>query len=75
MLTVCVMQKALAGFGHRFMAHVRWCEHGAPLWSCGDCRGLEDEGCGIPDFIAVIGAKGGNRFSSDRVVTQPAAGS
>jgi hypothetical protein len=36
------------GFAPSFSAHVRWCEHGAPLWSCGDLRRLEGETCGIP---------------------------
>jgi hypothetical protein len=31
-----------------FSAHVRWCEHGAPLQSCGDRDRLEGESCGIP---------------------------
>ena len=40
--------KAVEGLRPSFAAHVRWCEHGAPLQSCGTLNELEGETCGIP---------------------------
>src|SRR5271170_2119160 len=41
-------RKAVEGLRPSFSAHVRWCEHGAPVRSCGTRDRLEGEACGIP---------------------------
>jgi hypothetical protein len=40
--------KAVEGLRPSFSAHVRWCEHGAPLRSCGDRKRLEGKARRIP---------------------------
>jgi hypothetical protein len=41
-------RKAVVGLRPSFSAHVRWCEHGAPVWSCEARSRLEGDPCGIP---------------------------
>jgi hypothetical protein len=41
-------RKDVVGLRPSFSAHVRWCEHGAPVWICGTREGLEGKACGIP---------------------------
>jgi len=36
------------GLRPSFSAHVRWCEHGAPVQICEARKRLEGETCGIP---------------------------
>jgi hypothetical protein len=40
--------KDFGGLRPSFSAHVRWCEHGAPVRSCGDLSRLKGKACGIP---------------------------
>jgi hypothetical protein len=40
--------KGCGGLRPSFSAHVRWCEHGAPVRSCGTLDRFEGEVCGIP---------------------------
>jgi hypothetical protein len=57
--------KGRGGLRPSFSAHVRWCEHGAPVQSCGDRTRLEGEACGIP-------STGGGDGSQERVPSQSA---
>ena len=49
--------KGFGGLRPSFSAHVRWCEHGAPVRSCGDRTRLEGGACGIPAIGAGIEPK------------------
>ena len=40
--------KSCGGLRPSFSAHLRWCEHGAPVWICGTRHRLEGEACVIP---------------------------
>ena len=47
--------KSCGGLRPSFSSHVRWCERGAPVWSCGDRVWLEVETCGfLPGVVAGI---------------------
>jgi len=53
--------KSCGGLRPSFSAHVRWCEHGAPVWIRGTRHRIEGQTCGIPAIGAGIEQKRSNR--------------
>jgi hypothetical protein len=49
--------KSCGGLRPSFSAHVRWCEHGAPVWIRGTRHRIEGQTCGIPAIGAGIEQK------------------